>query len=68
MRLYDPIKYSVDTWSDDYLNKITDKNIQLFVKQVFYGCQRYSELLGSFNEVLFDKFSSQTNRQDGRFY
>jgi len=38
MRLYDPVKYSVDTWSEEYLKKITDKNIQLFVKQVFYGC------------------------------
>jgi hypothetical protein len=35
---------------------------------VFYGTERYVSLLKSFNEVLFEKYSSQTNRQDGVFF
>lgn len=60
--------YSVDTWAEEFLAKVKSENEQNFIRQVFYGTQRYEYLLSSFNECLFSKFAATTNRQDNLFY
>ncbi len=68
IKQYNPVVYSVDTWAEEFLAKVKSENEQNFIRQVFYGTQRYEYLLSSFNECLFSQFASQTNRQDNLFY
>ena len=67
---YNPGKCTVDSHSTDFIaqHRVTDKDDQTFMQQVFYGCMRYKRLLKIFISSLYFKHSGETQRADQTLY
>ena len=67
---YKPSLITPSTHVDYYLktNKVKDENTSLFLREVMYGTQRYGKLLKAVVDGLYQRHSSQVNRQDRTLY
>lgn len=59
-----------DSHAEEFLGK-QDKmedTERVFIKQVFYGLDRYKDFLKAFNKILFSLYPAQANRVDSTLY
>ena len=70
MRTYDPSKQTVDSHTEDYIQRarISDPDDERFVQQVMYGAFRYKKLLKIFLSSLYFKHGGETQRSDYTLY
>ena len=65
---FNPVVVTLDSHADKYLEKNDDKSEKVFLKQIFYGVNRYAEFNKVFTSGLFRLHPSQTNRNDANLY
>jgi hypothetical protein len=54
-----------DSHAEEYLSGIKCEDTErVFMKQVFYGCERYRAFLKASNNAIFTQFSGSTNRKN----
>lgn len=61
---YNPITDSPDTHFQSKSKNIEDPNEKLFLQQVFYGVNRYRDLLKRLNKAIFRVNATSTNSND----
>lgn len=62
---YDDNVMTPDSHATDYLSKIKCEDTErVFMKQVFYGFERYKLFLKASNNVIFTLNASSTNRKN----
>ena len=59
-----------DSHAEQFLSQLKCEDTErVFMKQVFYGCERYRGFLKVSNNAIFTRFSGSTNRKnDGTFF
>lgn len=59
-----------DSHAEAFLSSLKCEDTErVFLKQIFYGCERYRGFLKVSNNAIFTKFSGSTNRKnDGTFF
>ena len=54
-----------DSHAEEFLGLIKCEDTErVFMKQIFYGCERYRAFLKASNNAIFSQFSSTTNRKN----
>ena len=62
---FDENKMTPDSHAEQFLSQLKCEDTErVFMKQVFYGCQRYRAFLKVSNNFIFTRFSSTTNRKN----
>jgi hypothetical protein len=61
---YNPVTDSPDTHFQNRYKDVGDPNERLFVQQVFYGVNRYRDLLKRLNKAIFKVNATSTNSND----
>lgn len=56
IKSYNPVIHTIDSHSDLFCQKISDENLKVFLKQVFYGYNRYKEFLQVFKTLYSEKY------------
>jgi hypothetical protein len=59
-----------DSHAEEFLGALKCEDTErVFMKQVFYGCERYRAFLKASNNAIFNQFSGSTNRKnDGTLF
>lgn len=67
---FDENKMTPDSHAEEFLSQLKCEDTEkVFLKQVFYGCERYRGFLKISNNAIFTQFSGSTNRKnDGTFF
>jgi hypothetical protein len=67
---FDENKMTPDSHAEEFLSQTKCEDTErVFMKQIFYGCERYKGFLKVSNNFIFSKFSGSTNRKnDGTFF
>lgn len=67
---YDSNLMTPDSHAEQFLTKTKCEDTErVFMKQVFYGCERYEYFLKVSNNLIFTQFSGSTNRKnDSTFF
>jgi len=67
---YNPLRVTPSTQCDLFFKKkkIKDPDVQSFVKEIFFGAERYQKMLKIVVDGLFAKHSSEVNRLDYNLY
>jgi len=54
-----------DSRAEEFLGQLKCEDTErVFLKQVFYGCERYRAFLKASNNAIFAQFSGTTNRKN----
>jgi hypothetical protein len=54
-----------DSHAEGYLSALKCEDTErVFLKQIFYGCERYRQFIKASNASIFTHFSSSTNRKN----
>jgi hypothetical protein len=62
---YDSNLMTPDSHAELFLSKLKCEDTErVFMKQVFYGCERYSNFIKASNQLIFTQFSGSTNRKN----
>lgn len=67
---FDENKMTPDSHAEQFLGQLKCEDTErVFLKQVFYGCERYRGFLKVANNAIFTRFSASTNRKnDATFF